>query len=152
MKFKKNFLPFFFFLTLFCIGVQLINNVVIISGEPQKDLAIYIYVCVCVCVCVYSASPKLPPIQAATQHSAEFPVLYSRSLLVIHFKYRGMNMFIPNSLTDPLPLLPPYTTTINSSSKSVSLCRVINFLCIISFQGPRIRDVVCYFSSSALLH
>jgi len=45
----------------------------------------------------------------------------------------NMNMFIPNSLTIPLPLLPPYTATINSFSKSVSLCRVINFLCIISF-------------------
>ena len=29
---------------LFCIGVQLINNAVIISGGEQKDSAIYIHV------------------------------------------------------------------------------------------------------------
>ena len=31
--------------------------------------------------------PNSHSIQAATKHRAEFPVLYSRSLLVIHFKY-----------------------------------------------------------------
>ena len=31
--------------------------------------------------------PNPPPIQAATQHQAESPVLYSMTLLVICFKY-----------------------------------------------------------------
>ena len=33
--------------------------------------------------------PNSPPIQAATWHWAEFPVLYSRTLLGIHFKYKA---------------------------------------------------------------
>ena len=36
--------------------------------------------------------PYSPPIQAATLHAAEFPVLYSRSLLVTHFKYSSVYM------------------------------------------------------------
>ena len=39
---------------------------------------------------MYPFSPKLPPIQAATEHWAEFPVLYTRSLLVIHFNYTSI--------------------------------------------------------------
>ena len=40
--------------------------------------------------CIHS-SPDSPPIQAATEHWAEFLGLYSsRSLLVIHFKYSGV--------------------------------------------------------------
>ena len=48
--------------------------------------------------CIHSPSNALP-IQAAKWHSAEFPVLYSRSLLVIHFKYSHMYLSIPNSAT-----------------------------------------------------
>ena len=55
---------------------------------------------------VYPFSPRLPPIQAATQHWAEFPVLYTRSSLVIHFQYGSVSMSIPNSLTIPSPILP----------------------------------------------
>ena len=55
-------------------------------------------------VYMYPFSPKLPPIQAATQHWAEFHVLYGRSLLVIHFKYSSVYLSIPNSLTTPSPV------------------------------------------------
>ena len=48
---SNNFLNF-----LFCIGVQLINNAVIVSGEQQRDSAIHIHV---------SILPQTP-IQAAT--------------------------------------------------------------------------------------
>ena len=41
--------------------------------------------------CIHS-SPNSPPIQAATEHWAEFLGLYSRSLLVIHFKYSSVYM------------------------------------------------------------
>ena len=52
-------------------------------------------------------SPPSPsPIQAATEQGAEFPVLHSRSLLVLHFKYGNMYMLIPNSLTI-FPPVPP---------------------------------------------
>ena len=52
-----------------------------------------------------NSPPNSPPIQAATYHWAEFPVLYSKSLLVIHFKYSSVYMSIPNSLTIPFQLL-----------------------------------------------
>ena len=39
--------------------------------------------------CIHSP-PNSPPIQPATKHWAEFPVLYNRSLLVIHFKYSSV--------------------------------------------------------------
>ena len=47
-----------------------------------------------------------PPIQAATKHWAEFHVLSSRSLLVIHFKYSCVYMSITNSLSLPLIFSP----------------------------------------------
>ena len=50
--------------------------------------------------CIHSP-PNSPPIQAATWHWAEFLVLYSRSLLVIHFKYSSVSMTISNSVENP---------------------------------------------------
>ena len=51
---------------------QPINNVVTVSGEQRRDSALnHTY------ACIHSPS-KPPPIQAATQHGAEFPVLYNR--------------------------------------------------------------------------
>ena len=52
-------------------------------------------------------SPNSPPIHAATWHGAEFPVLSSRSLLVLHVKYSSVSISILNSLTIPFPILPP---------------------------------------------
>ena len=56
--------------------------------------------------CIHSL-PNSPPTQAATWHWAEFPVLSSRSLLVLHVEHRSVSMSIPNSLTIPSPILPP---------------------------------------------
>ena len=56
---------------------------------------------------MYPFFPKLPPIHATIYHQAEFPVLYSRTLLVFHFNYSRMDMSIPNSLS-LLPILPPH--------------------------------------------
>ena len=52
-------------------------------------------------------------------------LLYSRSLLVIHLEYSSVYLSIPYY---PFPL-----ATIGSFSKSVSLCFVSKFICIISF-------------------
>ena len=46
-------------------------------------------------------------------------MLYSRSLLVIHFKYTSVYMSTPNSLTIPSPYTSPLVT-ISAFSKSVS--------------------------------
>ena len=44
-RFYEDLIPFFFFLSfLFYIGVKLINNVVILSGEQQRDTAIHTHV------------------------------------------------------------------------------------------------------------
>ena len=53
--------PVFFFNFLFYIGVQPINNAVIISGGQQSDSAIHTH------VSVLPQTPP-PPIQAATYH------------------------------------------------------------------------------------
>ena len=60
-------------------GVQSINNVVVISGEQGKDSAIHIHGYI------------LPqtPLPSRLPHSLEH-VLFSRSLLVIHFKYSSV--------------------------------------------------------------
>ena len=54
---------------------------------------------------MYHSPPNAPPLQAATKHRAEFPVVYSRTLLVIHFKDSSVYMPIPNSLF-PILLTP----------------------------------------------
>ena len=51
----------------------------------------YIYTCI-------HPSPNPPPIQAGTEHWAEFHVLYSWSLLVILSKYSSVYMTFPKSL------------------------------------------------------
>ena len=43
--------------------------------QPSNQTTTYIYVCI-------HSPPNFPPIKAATWHRAEFPVVYSRSLLV----------------------------------------------------------------------
>ena len=48
---------FFFFTFLFCTGVQLINNVVIVSGEQQRGSAIHIHVSI---LPQTSLPPRLP--------------------------------------------------------------------------------------------
>ena len=60
---------------------QLINNVRVSSAQQSKPRHTY--------TCIHSL-PNSFPILAATQHWTEFSVLYSRSLLVIHFKYSSV--------------------------------------------------------------
>ena len=79
VKKKHNF--------LFCIGIWPINKQCCDSfRQTAKELS-HTY------RCIYSLLNP-PPIPAATQHRAEFPVLYSRSLLVIHFKNSSVYMLI----------------------------------------------------------
>ena len=98
----------FFKKCYFFIGIQLINNVVLVSGVQQSDSVIYVPI-------LFS---NYFPNQVVMEYRAEFPVLHRGSLLVIHFTYGNVYMSIPNSLTNPLssPLV-----TISSFSKSVSL-------------------------------
>ena len=87
---------------------QPINNVVIVSVERQRDPAICVHVSI------------LPQTPFPSRLSHNFPVLYSRSLLIIHFKYRSVYMSIPNSLTILSPH-PSLLATISLFSKLVKL-------------------------------
>ena len=66
-------------------------------------------------------------------------MLYSRPLLVIHFKYSTVPMPIPNSLTIPSSVLPPTSSlaTISSFSKSSSLWKNLNFIWM-KMAGPEL--------------
>ena len=79
---------------------------------------------------MYLFSPNSLPIQAATKHWAEFRMLYTRSLLVIHFKYSSVYMSIPKSLSNPSPHPSPNPATISPFSKTVSLFLFCKFICI----------------------
>ena len=60
---------------LFSILLELTYNVVLISSIRKSESVIYIY--------VYLQS--FFPIQAITNYSVDFPVLYSKFLLIIYF-------------------------------------------------------------------
>ena len=62
-----------------------LTNVVIVSGEHWRDSAISVHVSI---LTQTPLSSRLP------DNIAEFPVLYSRSLLVIHFKYTSVHLNI----------------------------------------------------------
>ena len=89
---------FFFNNFLFCIGVLLINNVMIVSGEQQRDSAIHIH------VSILFQTPLLSRLPHNTEQSS---LCYGRSLLIIHFKYSSVYMSIPNSPMIPSPILIP---------------------------------------------
>ena len=99
---------YFIFLNYwFYIGVALINSVL-------KWLS-YTYTWTC------SFSNPFP-ILLITEHWAEFPVLSSRSLLVLHVKHSSVSMSIPNSLTIPSPSFPLVTLRLLQSIEQSSLC------------------------------
>ena len=79
----KNWL--FFFNFLFYIGVRLTNNVMLVSGVYQSDSVIHIH------VPILFSNSFLKLLQNIEQNS----LLYSRSLLGIHFKYSTVYMLIP---------------------------------------------------------
>ena len=93
---------------------------------------------------VYSFYPNSPLIQAAIWHSSGFPVLYSTSLLGIHFKYINVYMSILNSLLIPYPHSFPLINR-NLFSKSVSLFLFYKFICII-FLDYAYRNITICFS------
>ena len=57
---------------------------------------------------IYSFSDSFP-IEVITEYWVEFPMLYSRSLLVIYFIYSSVYILIPNSQF--IPTSPPLTST-----------------------------------------
>ena len=119
----------FFLNFLFCIGVQPINNVVTVNFRWTGKGLNHTYACI-------HSPPNSPPIQAATSHWAEFPLLHSRSVLVIHFNYSSVYMSIPNS-NYPFP-----PATISSLSESVSI--LVSYLKWLSKTRQRLLLKQCY--------
>ena len=104
---------FFFKKLSILYWVWQINNVVIVPGKQGKDSSICTHV---------SVPPKLssPPGCHIT-----YPVLYGRSLLVLHFKYSSVHMSIPNSQTIPSPHSYPWQPLVHS----LSLFLLSKFIC-----------------------
>ena len=87
----------------------------LVSGVQQSDSVIHTFI-------LFSDSS---PIWVITEYRAEFPVLYSRALLVICFKYSSVSVSAPGAQ----PALPH-----PSSSVSVGpfyFCFVNKLVCII---------------------
>ena len=99
----------FFFYFLFYIELWLINNVFIVLAIQQSDSVIHV-----------SILFQILFLFRLFQYCAEFLVPYSKSLLVIYFKYSSVYIPIPNTLTIP-PHQPFLPVTINFFSKSVNL-------------------------------
>ena len=53
-----------------------------------------IYMCVCVYICIYIFSSDYFPLQVTIKYWIYFPVLYSKSLLLIYFMYNSLYLLI----------------------------------------------------------
>ena len=88
--FLMFFSYFVFFFLVFCIGVQSINNVVLVSDVQQSDSVIHIQVSI-----FFQILFPFRLLQSTEQSSLCSTV--GRSLLVIYFKYSSVYMSISNS-------------------------------------------------------
>ena len=105
--FLKIVFILYFLNFLFCIGVYLINNVVIVPGGQQRDSAIHIH------ASILSKTPSHPGyhitqsrVPCAVQQVIVGYAFYF-IFLVMHFKYSSVYMSIQNSLS-LLSTLPPW--------------------------------------------
>ena len=75
-----------FSIFLFYIGVQFINNVLLVPGEGQSDSVIHIHLSI------------LFQILFSIKLLSRVPCTIQLDILVIHFKYSSVYMLTPNSL------------------------------------------------------
>ena len=106
-----------------CIELQLIYNTVLVSGVQQSDSVIhthtymYMYVYIYIYIYIYIFKGYFP--LQVLRDIVQFPVVYSKSLLVIYFIYSCMYLLIPTPNLS-LPLLFPLVT-VNLFSMSMGL-------------------------------
>ena len=100
--------------------------------------------------CIHSPL-NCTPSQAATWHWAEFPVLSSRSLLVLHVKYSSVSMSIPDSLTITPPSFPLGTIRLLQSIEQSSLCWPAG-PCWLSLLNTAVRNTFFKKFSKEFLH
>ena len=77
----KLICPFLCRILYFLIEVQFVYNVLLVSYIQQSDSVIYVSF----------------PLQVITKCQIQFPMLHSRSLLVIYFIHSSVHRLIPNS-------------------------------------------------------
>ena len=90
------------------------------------------------------------PIYIITEYWVEFPVLYSRPLLVTYFTYSSVSVSIPISQFIPSPFSPVNHNFVFFICESFS--SVNKFTCTFFFQIPHVSDIIWYLSFSVWLH
>ena len=86
----------FFFFNIF-IGVQLLQNVVLVSAVQQSESAICIHLSPYPLPLASSSHPPYPTPQVVTKHRADLPVLCSCFPLAIYFTFGSVYMSMPLS-------------------------------------------------------
>ena len=81
-------------------------------------------------------------------YRVQFPVLYSRALVLTCFIYSGVYLLIPNSYF--LPPSPPFPFGNHMFVFCLCICFINRFIRVL-FQIPYISDIIWYLSSSSWL-
>ena len=102
----------------------------------------------CTCAHVRSFSDSLPT-DVITRHWVEFPVLDSRSFLIIYFIYNNVYLLIPTSSFIPRPHLSPLV--IWFLDLWVWFCLINKFICIIFLLESTLQVISWYLSFSVWL-
>ena len=102
-KGRKHMAVIFWNLLLY-FRVEPISNVVIVSGGQQGDPAICIYIYTHTHLTILAQSPLPSSLPHNIEQSSLCYTVGSSWLFI--FKYSGVYMLIPNSLTIPSPILP----------------------------------------------
>ena len=130
---------------LFCIEVQPINNVVIVSDEQQRDSVMHMHV---------STLPQTPHPSSLPRSIEQSSLCYTVSSCwssILNVAVRTY-VSIPNSLTIPSPLsLPPATTSLFSKSVSLFLFHKL-FVCINFLDSTHKPCHIMFVFLSGLLH
>ena len=95
--------------------------------------------------------PNSPPIPGATSHWIEFPVLYSRSLLLIHDKCCSVYVSITKSLTIPSPHVKAYIITHTLPGEGTEMCFVLLWPLISEALGELLLSIYACCPSALLL-
>ena len=126
--FLHKFPPFYFTdckLLSFSIKVQLIYNALPISAIKLSDSVLHY---------IYIFFSYYPPSCSSPRDQIEFPVLHSRTSLLIHSK--GNSLYLLNTNSPSIPL-PPHSSL--ATTCLFSILRIMH-LCI--FQIPHISDII----------
>ena len=112
------------FFYIFCIKVQLTYNVVPISALQHSDPDTHTHTHTHTHIFIFT---NCFPSCSIPRDWKQFPVLYSRTSLLIHSRCNSLHLPTPNSLS--IPLLPPSplaTTSLFLFCRQVHLCHILD--------------------------